>query len=379
MMDEEFTIELVPNIEEKPDGMNKDLMEPGEIEYIEQTVRCFKEARKALSKITSVEKIIEQRDKTQAFRAYAARRGASLDVINDASTYKLDCERRAGELLASGEVLCGRGRPKANSVLLTLDDLGITKNDSSRWQKESGVDQEIYESWCDECREKQVEITTLGLLKVAKMIQNKRERDRLAAETAARLANFKADDAYIADLADCERLRGQVRTFYSSPPWKYFDESADGPAALQYPTMPIEEICEMGPAIKDLSHPEGAFLWLWTTWPMIRDAVPQRVLKEWGFEWKSEVVWNTMRPGRGRLLLGQTEVCILATRGKPKRLRDDLNGFIEIAAGRHALKPGVMYAAIETFGAGEYLELFHRGERRDGWNVFGNQSGVDIK
>ena len=332
----------------------------------------FDAARSALAKATKVEEVNAEMDKAQTFRDWAARRGASLDVLNDASEYKLDCERRAGELLMNGEMVQKRGRPVAGSQLETLETLGITKNDSSRWQRVSIVDEETYRAWCRELRARSLEITTIGLLKLAKSIKTQEMRAQLAEETARLQEAMEDDDAVIYDLSRAERLFGQVRSFYVDPPWRYDDSTITGAAELQYPTMSVEDICAMGNSIKQLAHGDGSFLWLWTTWPMIRDGAPQKVIEAWGFSWKSEMVWNKMRMGMGRWLRGQTEVCILATRGAPKRMRDDLAGYFESVSGRHSEKPVVMYEMVETFGAGEYLELFHRGTRRPGWNVFGN-------
>ena len=50
---------------------------------------------------------------------------------------KLRAERRAGELIQEGERQ-GRGRPEKTSQDVTLSDLGITRMQSHRWQREAG-------------------------------------------------------------------------------------------------------------------------------------------------------------------------------------------------------------------------------------------------
>jgi len=335
-------------------------------------VSKFEEARRMLAEATSIPDIMDERDKAQIFRDFAARRGASLEVLNDAARYKLDCERRAGTLLGSGGVLRGRGRPSPEDTLESLESLGVSKINSSRWQKEASVDEETYEAWCREHRANGIEMTSKSLLKLAKGLQTQKDREALASETAELQEGMEDDDAYIYDLDKAERLFGMVRSFYVDPPWEYDDATIDHSAASQYPTMSVDQLKAMGPAIKKLAHTDGSFLWLWITWPMIRDGVAQQILGSWGFSWKGEVIWNKMRMGMGRWLRVQTEVCILATRGAPKKMRNDCPGYLEVARTTHSSKPVEMYKVVESFGAGEYLELFNRGKRRDGWNVFGN-------
>jgi len=348
------------------------IIENKEQEVIDKTVVLFDAARRALAEATTLDEVIEHRDKAETFKDWTKRRGASLDVQNDAAEFKIDCERKAGGIIMTGEVLAGRGRPKQNSDLKTVEDLGITRSDSSRWQLIYKVDEETYKTWVRETRAAGKEITTAGLIKLAKQIQTQKERERLAAETAQAKEEMEEDDAVIYDLDKAERLFGSCRTIYADPPWKYDDETVKGAAALEYPTMPLGDICAMGETIKKLVHKDGAFLWLWITWPKIREGAAQHVLDAWGFEWKGEVVWNKMRMGLGRWLRGQTEICILGVRGRPKKLADNVPGYLEATRLKHSKKPDSMYKTIESFGAGEYLELFHRGKRRDGWNVFGN-------
>ena len=45
-------------------------------------------------------------------------------------------ERRAGEMLAEMELQGGDRKSKSHDVTLKLDDLGINKKQSSRWQSQ---------------------------------------------------------------------------------------------------------------------------------------------------------------------------------------------------------------------------------------------------
>jgi N6-adenosine-specific RNA methylase IME4 len=69
-----------------------------------------------------------------------------------------------------------------------------------------------------------------------------------------------------------------------------------------------------------------------------------------------------------------SEVCLLATRGKPKRLNADVRQGIIEPRREHSRKPDCVYERIERLVAGPYVELFARTTRK-GWSSWGNQVG----
>jgi N6-adenosine-specific RNA methylase IME4 len=68
-----------------------------------------------------------------------------------------------------------------------------------------------------------------------------------------------------------------------------------------------------------------------------------------------------------------SEVCLLATRGHPKRLNADVRQGIIEPRREHSRKPDCVPGRIERLVAGPYLELFAR-TRREGWDSWGNQT-----
>jgi hypothetical protein len=78
------------------------------------------------------------------------------------------------------------------------------------------------------------------------------------------------------------------------------------------------------------------------------------------------------RMGMGFWTRANTEHCLLATRGHPKRLHADVRqGIIELPR-QHSRKPDCIYERIERLVAGPYCELFAR-QARPGWDSFGDQ------
>ena len=81
--------------------------------------------------------------------------------------------RKAGDTLRlmreRGE-LADRGRQEQMSQrgTFTLSDLGITRNQSSRWQAEAAVPEDVYQVWVNEILDAGGELTASGLRKLCK-------------------------------------------------------------------------------------------------------------------------------------------------------------------------------------------------------------------
>ena len=94
---------------------------------------------------------------------------------------------------------------------------------------------------------------------------------------------------------DLEQLisgRHTFRTVFADPPWQYQNTASRGAAANHYPTMTVAEICDE--PIHQLVE-EQAHLHLWTTNAFLEPAFT--VMRTWGFEYKSCLVW--IKPGIG--------------------------------------------------------------------------------
>jgi N6-adenosine-specific RNA methylase IME4 len=134
-------------------------------------------------------------------------------------------------------------------------------------------------------------------------------------------------------------------------------------------------------------------LFLWAIWPMLPEAMA--TIKSWGFEYKTVgFCWvkccKNGNPGfgMGYWTRGNSEPCLLATRGNPKRLDkgvpqaivsefepDDL---LVAPRTKHSEKPAESHRRIERLVAGPYLELFGR-KKVEGWTVIGDEiTGRDI-
>jgi N6-adenosine-specific RNA methylase IME4 len=98
--------------------------------------------------------------------------------------------------------------------------------------------------------------------------------------------------------------------------------------------------------------------------------------RHWGFEYKTiAFVWDKGRIGMGHWTRKQAELCLLFTRGKPKRLSKGVQQIIRAPRREHSRKPDEQYTRIEQLVAGPYLELFAR-QQWPGWTAWGDQANV---
>lgn len=148
-----------------------------------------------------------------------------------------------------------------------------------------------------------------------------------------------------------------------------------------YATMPTEDIMRL--PVGELAAKDCA-LFLWVTMPKLFEA--QRVIKAWGFEFKTVAfVWVKRNPNANTLFWGlgcwtraNAELCLLATRGKPKRLARNVHQVIISPVEEHSKKPGETRRRIEALmGDVPRVELFAR-QYTPGWDVWGHDVVADI-
>ena len=163
------------------------------------------------------------------------------------------------------------------------------------------------------------------------------------------------------------------------PPWAF--ETFSGDAATphrsaedHYGTMELYEIAGLPvPALAARS----CALFLWVVDSHLDAAFT--LFDVWEFKFKTRVfTWEkTTAAGVPRIGMGywsrkQTEICLLATRGTPKRLDKGVRELHAEQRREHSRKPDEFYSRIERLVAGPYLEMFAR-QRWPGWDAWGNQ------
>ena len=163
---------------------------------------------------------------------------------------------------------------------------------------------------------------------------------------------------------------------YADPPWKYERNKVQGAAEHHYPTMSIEQLCALD--VEKITD-ENCALFLWSTFPFLPEAL--RLIKAWGFTYKTiAFVWLKQNRknkdwffGLGFWTRGNAEICLLATKGKPKRKSAKVSQLIISPIDKHSKKPDIVREKIvELMGDLPRIELFAR-QTTPGWEVFGNE------
>ena len=131
------------------------------------TLARISQAKLALVSAKNLDDVLRIRDQAEALRTYIKAASDSLEAANSAAEIKLRAERRAGEMLASMDKPANHHQISTSTTMVPLKDLGISNNQSSRWQKEAKVNEDVFEEYIRECNDEQREVTQAGLLKLA--------------------------------------------------------------------------------------------------------------------------------------------------------------------------------------------------------------------
>ena len=177
-------------------------------------------------------------------------------------------------------------------------------------------------------------------------------------------------------------LSKKYKTIYADPPWNFKNWSEKGDlskgrnAKFHYPCMSIKDICEL--PVSNIADDDCVLL-MWTTDPMLEMSFD--VIKSWGFKYKTVgFVWAKTNKhklgffqGLGYWTRANPEYCLLATKGSPKRVSNNVNTLVVSNRREHSRKPDEMHTYIEQLLEGPYIELFAR-STKEGWDSWGNET-----
>lgn len=180
-------------------------------------------------------------------------------------------------------------------------------------------------------------------------------------------------------------IRGRFGTILADPPWQFQNRTGkmapEHKRLSRYGTMSLQEITELP---VHLCAAERSHLYLWVPNAMLEDGL--RVMRAWGFTYKSNIVWHKVRKdggsdgrGVGFYFRNVTELILFGVRGKAVRTLKPGRTQVNLLATRkreHSRKPDELYHLIENCSWGPYLELFAR-TRRENWTIWGNQAPDD--
>lgn len=174
----------------------------------------------------------------------------------------------------------------------------------------------------------------------------------------------------------------KYKIIYADPPWSYNDKMSGHSFSLdhEYETQNTNWIKNL--PVQTISE-NDCVLFMWATSPLLPQAF--EVLSAWGFKYKTVAfVWSKRtKHGKnvsnlGRWTMGNVEVVLVGSRGKPKRIARNIKQLVIAERTSHSKKPDeVRKRIVELMGDLPRIELFAR-EKTEGWDVWGNEIANDI-
>jgi len=267
-------------------------------------------ARQLLAEVRNVDDARAIRDVAEAARVYARQARLGLEAQNDAAEIKLRAERRLGELLAEQDKHLGgnvnRSQPATGWIKpARLQDLGISKSQSSRWQAIAAVPEKVFDRHLAEVREQgrrdgTTELTSAGAIQLARQYRPQ-ARTVLPAAVASQL---DSDDRF--EVADAEALPwpdGSVDLSVTSPPYglglSY--QGGDPPDYLDW----LHNLHAWLSELLRIAHPDWGRLCL--NVPLDRDlggwqpvsADALYVARAVGWQFRTWLIWDKVQAGAG--------------------------------------------------------------------------------
>jgi N6-adenosine-specific RNA methylase IME4 len=176
---------------------------------------------------------------------------------------------------------------------------------------------------------------------------------------------------------------------YADPPWTFKTWSTKGKGRSpenHYGCMSLADIRAL--PVSDIAA-DNCALFLWVTDPLLPEGL--KLMEEWGFKYKTiAFVWvktnqsyKRKRPlwieqdfftGMGYWTRANSELCLLGTRGKPKRQSAAVKRLIIAPRREHSRKPDEVANRItQLMGDVPRIELFAR-QASKGWIAWGNET-----
>ena len=176
----------------------------------------------------------------------------------------------------------------------------------------------------------------------------------------------------------------KYQVIYADPPWEFNFAKRNNLSKQSkdklYGTMTDDEIVNL-PVESMACDDSVLFIWIMNS----KLPLALKCIESWGFRYVTVAfTWvkktnNTYHFGGGNWTRSNPEICLLATKGKPKRIDASVKNLTISHLRKHSQKPDETRRRIETLlGDCDRIELFAR-QRHEGWDVWGNQLSDNVQ
>lgn len=316
-------------------------------------------ARSFLAEAKTIQETKNVLDVAVAAETYAKRQKLGEEAVQYATSIKVEALRLLGtmlketprnkgtKLLGGSEKYSGGAKVEPPDEIPTLAEMGLDKKTSKLAQDIASLPDEQYQK---------VQAGVMAISKVTEAVNMIREKKQTETREERKQKSIP---------------QGKFTLIYADPPWRYdFSQSDSREIENQYPTMEIEDICNL--PINALADTD-CVLFLWATSPKLREAL--QVIEAWGFEYKTNMVWVKDKIGMGYYARQKHELLLIATKGTPgtPEPKDRPESAVFASRTKHSRKPQEFYELLEQmYPDATRIELFSRLERA-GWEAWGNE------
>lgn len=179
----------------------------------------------------------------------------------------------------------------------------------------------------------------------------------------------------------------KYKTIYADPSWQFQNRTGkvapEHKRLTRYGTMKLNEIKQL--PVDEIAD-EKSHLYLWVPNALLPEGL--EVMKAWGFQYKTNIIWEKVRKdgmpdgrGVGFYFRNVTEILLFGIKVDKNRTLDAGRSQVNLIRSmkrEHSRKPDEFISLIESCSSGPFLELFARGNR-DGWDMWGNQATDDYE
>ena len=311
------------------------------------SISLLEEARDAIAEASTFDEIKTIRDKAEAARNYAQAAGMGLEIQNYAAEVKLRAERRAGELLKELKLHGGDRSWERSTSRLTLRDIGVSKDQSSRWQLAATVAEEEFEEFLRKAKLKNEEVTTAGLVRLAQ--KNRKQAGPKAGGNKTAVENCQVVSEFSTLVEEGKRFS----CFYLDPPWP--GEADNNSFLLALAEIPISKLADKQAHMHIWAEDDSLF-------------VAKQALETWGFQFAACLVALTSSSRNSPYWAQSHEYLLLGTRGELPFMEPSLSSVSRLERDASGYpNPGIR-KLVERVSPGPYLELFAR-RRVSNWTI----------
>ena len=293
---------------------------------------------------------------------FARRNNLALEKQNEIGKFRVDVETKKGEWLNQNYPNGGKRGNQYKSARVEQDDSGkmpVSKDESSRARKIKNTEEEKLEQIMHEIEERGEVITPNNVHKEIRKKENIERREKIK-DQFSQAPQLQSKKTY--------------RVIYADPPWLYDKgkELSDsyGDVSKHYPPMELQDICDL--PVSELCD-KNSVLFLWATAPKLPEAL--EVMKAWGFEYKTNVIWDKVGHNFGYYFSVRHEILLIGGKGSStpdnRKLHDSVISIEK--SKKHSEKPQYFKELINTlYTEGNKIELFCR-ESSLNFDAWGNE------